>query len=348
MADDAAPVSTERAMTAAQDRRWEELLRNITDMLPAGPVCVVVDGAGEQNPIVAERLAAAVHATGRACTRLFGTTPSTWSAESSADAIVVAHGPHWRAHPPRGHWDVVIWLRTPPAGNGHRSAKVDADIVIDLHDPAWPVIRHSAARLGDRTRWYLTESRAFFATRAASWDTKFGDDLPAYAAAITEAGLPRDGVVVDVGCGTGRALPALRQAVGPRGGVIAVDLTPEMLAQVRSHGRAEYAALALADARHLPLADASVDAVFAAGLLTHLPDADAGLHELARVTRPGGLLVLFHPSGRAALAARHGRTLSPDEPLAEAPLRRSMHQTGWRLTSYDDPEHRFLAIAARR
>jgi hypothetical protein len=191
MADDAAPVSTERAMTAAQDRRWEELLRNITDMLPAGPVCVVVDGAGEQNLIVAERLAAAVHATGRACTRLSGTAPSTWSAESSANAIVVAHGPHWRAHPPRGHWDVVIWLRTPPAGNGHRSAKADADIVIDLHDPTWPVTRHSAARLGDRTRWYLTESRAFFATRAASWDTKFGDDLPAYAAAITEAGLPK-------------------------------------------------------------------------------------------------------------------------------------------------------------
>lgn len=337
-------------MTAAQALRWEELLRNVAEMLPAGPAYVVVDGGGEQDLIVAERLADTVHAAGRACVRLFDTVPSTgddtWSAACDADAVVVAQGSHWRAHPPRDRWDVVIRLRTASTRPGN--AKSDADIVIDLNDPAWPVIRHVAARLAGHPRWYVTESRAFFATRAATWDTKFGDDLPAYAAAIAEAGLPKGGVVADVGCGTGRALPALRRAVGPRGGVIAVDLTPEMLEQVRSQGRAEHAALVLADARHLPLTDASVDAVFAAGLITHLPDTDACLHELARITRPGGRLVLFHPSGRAALAARHGRTLRPDEPLAEAPLRRSMHQTGWQLTGYDDPEHRFLAIAARR
>jgi ubiquinone/menaquinone biosynthesis C-methylase UbiE len=154
-------------------------------------------------------------------------------------------------------------------------------------------------------------------------------------------------VVIDVGCGTGRALPALRQAVGPHGTVIAVDLTPEMLRQARPKGRAAHATLILADARLLPFASASADAVFAAGLIMHLPDTEAGLRQLARITRPGGLLILFHPSGRAALAARHGRALEPDEPLAAAPLGRSTQNTGWRLTTYDDAEHRFLAIATR-
>ncbi|MEV6814740.1 methyltransferase domain-containing protein, partial [Micromonospora sp. NPDC051296] len=92
---------------------------------------------------------------------------------------------------------------------------------------------------------------------------------------------------------------------------------------------------------------ARVDAIFAAGLLPHLPDSDAGLRELARITRPGGRLVLFHPSGRATLAARHGRTLRPDEPLAETPLRASTSRTGWHLDTYDDPPHRFLATATR-
>jgi len=195
---------------------------------------------------------------------------------------------------------------------------------------------------------YLAETRAFFAVRAATWDTKFGDDLPAYAAAVAEAGLPRGGVVVDVGCGTGRALPALRQAVGPGGTVIAVDVTPEMLREARCHGRAADAALVLADARRLPLADASADAVFAAGLVSHLPDPEAGLRELARVTRRGGRLVLFHPSGRAALAARHGRTITPDEPLSCVPLQRSTRDTGWDLTAYDDAVERFFALAVRR
>jgi hypothetical protein len=57
---------------------------------------------------------------------------------------------------------------------------------------------------------------------------------------------------------------------------------------------------------------------------------------------------LFHPSGRAALAARHGRLLEPDEPLAETELQRSTENTGWRLTTYDDAECRFLAIATRQ
>ena len=61
------------------------------------------------------------------------------------------------------------------------------------------------------------------------------------------------------------------------------------------------------------------------------------LRELARITRAGGRLILFHPSGRAALAARHGRTLRPEEPLAEQPLRTAAQRTGWQLDHYDDP-----------
>ncbi|TQS45795.1 class I SAM-dependent methyltransferase [Cryptosporangium phraense] len=196
-------------------------------------------------------------------------------------------------------------------------------------------------------RWYLTESRAFFAAKAATWDTRFGDDLPAYAAAVREGGFRTGGVLVDVGCGTGRALPALRSAAGPTGFVIGLDLTPEMLAEARVRSVSERASLLLADACRLPLANASADGVFAAGLLMHLPDADAGLRELARVTRAGGRLVLFHPSGRAALAARHGRVLRADEPLSEGPLTASAAATGWRLDRYDDAESRFLAVATR-
>ena len=44
----------------------------------------------------------------------------------------------------------------------------------------------------------------------------------------------------------------------------------------------------------------------------------AALRELARVTRPGGLLALFHPVARAVLAGRHGRALAPTDRMAEA------------------------------
>jgi ubiquinone/menaquinone biosynthesis C-methylase UbiE len=196
---------------------------------------------------------------------------------------------------------------------------------------------------------YIQRTREFFGARAATWDAKFGHDMPVYAAAIAQAGIRRGAVAADVGCGTGRALPALRGAVGPDGTVLGLELTPEMLAEATAAGWASSAdLLILADARRLPFASASVDAAFAAGLVNHLPDKASGLAELARVTRPGGLLILFHPVGRAALAARHGRTISPDEILSPGPLRRETAATGWDLATYDDAADRFLAIATRR
>jgi SAM-dependent methyltransferase len=207
--------------------------------------------------------------------------------------------------------------------------------------PAWPALTEAQVGRWDEVLDNVTE------VLPPETVAVVVDGADRYAAAVAEADLPPGGVAVDVGCGTGRALPALRAAVGAAGTVVGVDLTPQMLAQARPRADATTAVLILGAARRLPLGEASVDAVFAAGLVTHLPDIEAGLLELARVTRPDGRLVLFHPSGRAALAARHGRTLRPDEPLAEDRLRRSAHRTGWQLTTYDDAPHRFLAIGVR-
>ncbi|MEV6042550.1 class I SAM-dependent methyltransferase [Streptomyces xanthochromogenes] len=187
----------------------------------------------------------------------------------------------------------------------------------------------------------------FFAARAADWDRKFPDDGPAFAAAVTEVGLSPGDAVLDAGCGTGRALAPLREAVGPTGVVVGVDLTPEMLAQAVRAGRDRQAALLRADVARLPLASASVDVVFGAGLISHLPQPADNLRELARVTRPGGRLALFHPIGRAALAARHGRTLTDDDLRAEPRLRPLLASANWRLLSYADEDERFLAVAVR-
>ena len=148
----------------------------------------------------------------------------------------------------------------------------------------------------------LAEVRAFFAAKAATWDGKYPHDTPAYEAAVAELALGAGDFALDVGCGTGRALPALRRAVGPRGVVIGVDVTPEMLREAVRAGRDRVATLAEADAARLPVRDGVLHAVFAAGLVNHLTDSAAGVRELARVTRPGARLALFHPVGRAVLA----------------------------------------------
>ncbi len=99
----------------------------------------------------------------------------------------------------------------------------------------------------------LSATRAFFGPRAAGWEDRFPADGPAYARAVAELGLAPGGVVLDVGCGTGRALSPLRVAVGPGGLVIGVDVTAEMLAEARRHGREAIATLVLGDGGRLPV-----------------------------------------------------------------------------------------------
>jgi SAM-dependent methyltransferase len=191
-------------------------------------------------------------------------------------------------------------------------------------------------------------TRAFFGERAAAWDRKFPDDGPRFARAVAEAGLAPGGTVLDAGCGTGRALPHLRAAVGERGRVLGADLTPAMLDAARPAAAAAGAGLVLADVAVLPLADGALDGVLAAGLVSHLPDPAAGLAELARVCRPGARLALFHPVGRAALAARHGRQLAPDDVRGEPRIRALLDGAGWACTAVDDADDRWLVLATRR
>jgi SAM-dependent methyltransferase len=350
--NDAGEVPAWTSMTAEQAQRWDQLLRGIAAAIAPGPRFVVVDGH-RHVPVFVDRLAATLAAMGQDSARLSDQNPfldqDAAQTNRQANIVALAYGRHWRIRPPPGRdWDVVIWLRTPPPTGTLRDVERDAHIVVDLHDPTWPVIRRIDESLADNRGWYLSEMQAFFAVRAATWDAKFGADLPAYVHAISQIGIRVGSTVLDVGCGTGRALLALRAVVGLSGHVVGIDYTAQMLAAARDSGRADHALLIRADALHLPLPDALADAVFAAGLIGHLPEVEAGLFELARVTADRGRLALFHPSGRAALAARHGRTLRPDEPLSEGPLHGALRRTGWHMDEYDDADHRFFALATRQ
>ncbi|MEV7591154.1 methyltransferase domain-containing protein [Streptomyces sp. NPDC089922] len=190
-----------------------------------------------------------------------------------------------------------------------------------------------------------TATRAFFTRRAGAWEERFAHQTPAYEAAVARMRLAPGRRALDLGCGTGRAMPALRRQVGPRGQVLGIDVTPAMLAAAARHGRTRHGHLLASDCTRLPLPDASVHGVFAAGLVDHVPDPRAALREWARITAPGGTLLLFHPSGRAERAARHGRPLDPADLLAEHNLRTALETTGWLLDAYEDAAGHFLARA---
>lgn len=101
--------------------------------------------------------------------------------------------------------------------------------------------------------------------------------------------------VLDVGGGYGRLAAPLAE----RHDVTLVDISEEMLDEARERCPPDVE-LVQADARELPFADGSFDAVLALDLLPHVPDAAGELRELARVARPGGL-VLFDTTNAVPL-----------------------------------------------
>ena len=99
----------------------------------------------------------------------------------------------------------------------------------------------------------------------------------------------RDGLVLDVGCGTGIVGEALRALGQTR--IDGLDLSPEMLA--KATGKRVYANLIEADlTQEIPLADGVYDGVVSAGTFTHGHVGPAALAKLLRVAAAGAQFAL--------------------------------------------------------
>ena len=133
---------------------------------------------------------------------------------------------------------------------------------------------------------------------------------PAARVLVNHANVTRDERVVDVGCGTGNAALI---AAGRGARVKGVDPAMRLLkvARGRAAARGLDVTFVHGEAASLPLADASADVVLSNFGVIFASDAVAAADELARVTAPGGRIVLtawlpvgaIHEIGRAAMAA---------------------------------------------
>jgi len=135
-----------------------------------------------------------------------------------------------------------------------------------------------------------TDSRAFFDRIAGDWDV-IGSDFSRGTGRLAAASclVDRALTVADVGCGTGYLAQALARRVGK---VICVDPSAAMIERAQQNLLGAPAELEFHEGsmEALPIADSSVDAAFAHMVLHHLADTRAGLAEMVRIVRPGGLV----------------------------------------------------------
>ena len=102
---------------------------------------------------------------------------------------------------------------------------------------------------------------------------------------------PPPQAVLDVGCGTGELLRQLAHHA-PEATLVGLDLSPEMLARARRKLHPEREALTLGNVYELPFASGSFDLITSTISSHYYLEIDRALSELARVCRPGGVLLI--------------------------------------------------------
>ncbi len=136
----------------------------------------------------------------------------------------------------------------------------------------------------------------FDQAQAGAW----GETLRSFA---RFAGVPAGARVLDVGTGPG-LLPRLALERGAR---LAVGVDDSAAMLQRAVALTANAPVGMtwtqADGCRLPFAAAAFDAALATNWLFLLPDPASGLAELARVTRPGGVVAILNPSEAMSQAA---------------------------------------------
>jgi ubiquinone/menaquinone biosynthesis C-methylase UbiE len=151
-------------------------------------------------------------------------------------------------------------------------------------------------------------NRAYYDAFSAEYERERGKNDPGgyhelldelEAGYVQRFGAGRD--VLEVGCGTGLVLMRIREfARSARG----VDLSPGMLAKAQARGLS----VQLGSATELPFEANQFDVTCSFKVLAHVPEIEKALSEMARVTRPGGVVLaeFYNPFSLRGLAKRLG------------------------------------------
>ena len=156
-----------------------------------------------------------------------------------------------------------------------------------------PTADRDLAALGRVMEARAARSRSFFDAVGTEWDAlrKVFNDEALRARALARL-LGPNLVVADIGTGTGILASELAR-LGLR--VIAVDHSSRMLEAARTKLTQEGLAcveLRQGEASALPLEDDEVDAAFAHMVIHYLPSPAEAIREMARVVKPGGVVVV--------------------------------------------------------
>ena len=176
-------------------------------------------------------------------------------------------------------------------------------------------------------------------------------------ARLLDRAIPGDARIVEIGCGTGQMCLYLARADRL---VVGVDLARAALALGAAAARrfgVERVRFVQTDLRCAGLPSAAFDVVLSSGVLHHTPDPRASFASIARLARPGGIIVLGVYNAFARIPLRLRRVIArasrfrvvPFDPVLRDRQTDAARREAWLRDQYDHPEeHRHTLAEVQR
>jgi ubiquinone/menaquinone biosynthesis C-methylase UbiE len=169
----------------------------------------------------------------------------------------------------------------------------EARLAADSEDPLWAgEVDDEDEPLEEEQLRHFEFTRSSYRMHAPVYDMQTLALQPARERAVEALKLERGDVVLDVGCGTGNAFDLIEERIGPEGRIIAIDLSPDMLAAARA--RVERQGWTNVELVESSAEQASVQAMADAVLILFAHDvlrSSRAVDNVLRRVRPGGRVV---------------------------------------------------------
>lgn len=209
----------------------------------------------------------------RACDEKFYVDPATGEALTLVDATLAADG--------------AVLSGALVSASGNRFEIVDGvpNFIYPFELPE--VDKKSRQQSEDRAHVYDQYLPLTFSTYGE-------DEQQVRNAMVDKLDLKPGSVVLEIAAGTGRDSEIIAQRIGSQGRLYIQDISPSFLAHniKRMRDIGAHAEASLANGYYLPFPDNSFDACFSFGGINGFADIKRAFAEMARVTKPGGKVVV--------------------------------------------------------
>ncbi|WP_162901622.1 methyltransferase domain-containing protein [Breoghania sp. L-A4] len=213
------------------------------------------------------------------------------------------------------------------------------EVIDGVPDFTWPP---KLAEADGRAREHYDSAAETYDRDIDDLFAMFGaDEAASRNAAIDQLHLRADMRVLETGAGSGRDSELIARRLGPDGLLCVQDISKTLFTKAlrRLDGCAVPVAPHIGNACYLPFPDNSFDAYFHAGAINCFSDIPRALSEAARVTRPGGRVVVADENVpvwlRQTALARNLINANPlfagDVPLAHLPVEARDVSVRWTL-----------------